>query len=217
MFGQPNPTEDKQEKPPRRYWYATYRFVDIRLSHIIEFLLALALFAAAVTQIFVYLKQARTMRDTLDEMKKTFAAERAYIFPTGVARDHSKPLIPGYEVQASFKNFGKTPAFVHGIALSCRFFDKPPPAIFPPDGFSVQFDEIADAGASVGDYKTTVMATENEILRAKIGDGSIRCLWNIDYTDVRDFPHTGGLCLVYNFGFSAFIECQENQYHHYHK
>jgi hypothetical protein len=77
MFGKPQSQSERPTKPPRRHWQATHSFADIRLSHVIEGALALALFAAATAQVYVYIRQASimdgqltVMRDTLGEMSK---------------------------------------------------------------------------------------------------------------------------------------------------
>ena len=70
MLGNPNRMLQQGNKPPRRHWYATPGFIDIKLSHIIEGALALALFCAAIAQVSVYLRQAHIMNRQLSVMQR---------------------------------------------------------------------------------------------------------------------------------------------------
>ncbi|MGC2223922.1 MAG: hypothetical protein WA624_17025 [Methylocella sp.] len=150
---------------------------------------------------------------TLDEMKQAFAIERAYIFMDGVQRDRTKPLNPGYTITIGFKNFGKTPAVVHEVSGTCKYFAEPPPPVLNVT-IQLPMDLVVGRGEHAGDFPASLVATNDEIAKARSGSGSIRCIYNIDYSDVREIHHVAGVCLVYDFGVNFYIFCPEKQYHY---
>jgi hypothetical protein len=61
MIINPNSSDQKDGKPPKRYWKATEPFCDLKLSHWVEIFLTLALVFVGVSQLIVYNRQASIM------------------------------------------------------------------------------------------------------------------------------------------------------------
>ena len=61
MSSHPDSKRKKSQKPPRRYWQAAERFVDLRLSHWIQIVLTIALLIVAASQALIYFRQAKIM------------------------------------------------------------------------------------------------------------------------------------------------------------
>jgi hypothetical protein len=144
-------------------------------------------------------------------MREAFAVERAYIFMTGVQRDHSKPIDVGYSIVVSFKNFGKTPALIHKVASVCKYFATTPPPKLSKT-IPLPFELAVASGDKAGDFPASIDATKEEIDAAKGGRGSIRCIYNIAYADVRGDNHLGGVCLLQDFAIQSMIFCPEKEY-----
>jgi hypothetical protein len=132
MLGRPNPYRQPNAEPHGGHWRATHSFVDVRLSHIIEGFLGIALLSAAVAQIFVYLGQAKLMSEANNLTQQAVAAANraaeASTKQANIAEDTERRqlrayvgIIPGdienladvskRSYAITYKNFGLTPAY----------------------------------------------------------------------------------------------------------
>ena len=75
-------------------------------------------------------------------------------------------------------------------------------------------DLVVGSGEQAGDFPANLTATIDEIDKAKVGNGSIRCIYNISYSDVRENLHVAGACLLYDFDVNFYIFCPERKYHY---
>jgi hypothetical protein len=137
---------------------------------------------------------------------------RAYVFQDRITV--ARPIEPDSEVTIGFKNFGQTPAVVRTAPATCRYYVSPPDPIVSDEITEFNSVLIAGAGEHFMDLGRTLRVTDTEIGRARKGDGSIRCIFNVNYTDVVGESHVAGLCLTYVYVSSqgGFIVCQESQY-----
>ncbi|HEX3953549.1 MAG TPA: hypothetical protein VHW90_08245 [Stellaceae bacterium] len=157
-----------------------------------------------------------------EQTKDAFAAERAYIFVSKINIQH--PVMAGSKITIDFKNFGNTPAIIDAAPSACNYFSVLPPAILDEEAARklapkikiVDFTTLViGGGGDVGSLNDTVDATSDEIAKAGSGDGSVRCIFNVNYADVRSNRHVGGICLSYvPVGGGGFIFCREKQYHY---
>jgi hypothetical protein len=73
---------------------------------------------------------------------------------------------------------------------------------------------VIGAGDPLGEFQNPVTASAAEIEQAKNGIGTIRCIWNVSYSDVRGGSHVRGVCMFYDFATRFLMFCREPQYRH---
>jgi hypothetical protein len=101
--GRKQPSEHERQKPPRRFWYASEPFFDLKASHWVEIFLTLALLGVGASQLAVYWIQTQISE----------TVERPWIAIENV--EVTKPLsfkenFGILTVKFSLKNTGHVPA-----------------------------------------------------------------------------------------------------------
>ena len=161
----------------------------------------------------IFWRQLDVMQDQLDEMQRTFAADRAYIFVDNVARNKSDDIITGYKIEVTFRNFGRTPAIITQVSNNgCQFYKAPPSPFVSDDKGSLPISVPIGAGDPVGPFPAAVSATTLQIEMAKAGAGSVRCIYNLTYEDVRGNSHVAGVCLLFGIIPNYVYFCPERKY-----
>jgi len=153
----------------------------------------------------------------LDEAKRAFAVERAYLLNNGFSGYSGLPE-PGAQASFSFKNFGKTPAEYRDGTAHCKFSNAGAPDIH----FAGQMPGFTDERGLVPPgvmidkeqmlrppFLVALDATKQQIEQARLGNGKIYCQSLLRYADVRNYEHTTRLCFVFNFGTKGFLLCSE--------
>jgi hypothetical protein len=137
---------------------------------------------------------------------------RAYVFQDRITV--GRPIRPGSQITISFKNFGPTPAIISSAPATCGYFVSPPAPIVTNEITEFFSSVVMGAGEHAMDLERNVNASDDEFAKAKKGNGSIRCVYNVRYADVVGSSHITGLCLMYVYvtGHEGFIVCPEPQY-----
>jgi hypothetical protein len=174
--------------------------------------LTAAIAFTGVVSAIIFGWQLIAMQGQLDEMKQSFAADRAYIFMSGVERSPGEDIHTGYVIKTTFKNYGRTPAIVSTVLNECRYFLTLPNPFIKYDPGSLPIYLPVAANDPLGPFPAAINATNEEIAAAREGRGSIRCLYNIIYRDVRANQHIAGACLVFGVGLKYLFYCPEEQY-----
>lgn len=146
--------------------------------------------------------QLNVMQGQLDEMKQSFASDRAYVLNGGFSGVGNREIVTGDSVTIAFENFGKTPAEIRTIGAQCRFSRGEPPVISTnhsemPPGY------ILESGRSIPRITVMIEASAEELTAAKASYGHVFCEAAAGYDDVRGARHETVFTFVYDFGNQA--------------
>jgi hypothetical protein len=118
--GGPNPSNEHQERPPRRHWQAAVR------PHWVEIVLAVALIVVGGAQVCIYLRQASIMdkQATIAEEQTRLAKinERAFIFKNEIdliSTLDEKGNVIEWRVAPQWKNGGATRTKSLKMVMGC--------------------------------------------------------------------------------------------------
>ena len=157
---------------------------------------ATVILAAATLAVSIFsLLTWYTLNKQLDEMKESFAVDRAYFLFSHVGVE--TPLGSGKTVVFVFKNFGRTPADIraHGgrcsygmdfTKLQSLFYGHLPsmiPGFTDASGLSAVNSTYESGKEISASYK--IDATDSEIAQAKSGIGRVFCASLLLYDDMR--------------------------------
>jgi hypothetical protein len=183
-------------------------------------ILAVATLAVSIFSLLTWC----TLNKQLDEMKESFAADRAYFLFSHV--DNETPLASGKTVVFVFKNFGRTPADFRANGGRCSYgidfgnggdprstvtqleslFYRHPPSMIPglsdASGLGPVNSTIESGKETSAAYK--IAATDSEIAQAKSGRGRVFCASLLLYDDMRGNHRKTGVYVAFDFGMDAF-------------
>jgi hypothetical protein len=95
QHGQP----EEENKPPRRYWYATESFFNLKFSNVAEIFLGCALLVVGATQAFIYWRQAGIMKTqaniAIRQNEITIESTRAIVYAKEIRVEKKDGAIPG--------------------------------------------------------------------------------------------------------------------------
>ena len=180
--------------------------------------------AGGIVSAIIFGMQLIAMQGQLDEMKQSFAPDRAYVFSSKFEGYDKSPIQPGAVVTFWFNNFGRTPAILTippgaKCAYSAQGFH---PLSFKaddanlvttsgrlPEGFIIPLDK------PFGPFRAQLEATAEQIGKARNGIGRIYCQAVIGYADMRDILHESHTCFFFDFSVSDFHLCPEKGANHH--
>ncbi len=167
---------------------------------------------------FIFGKQLIAMQGQLDEMKQSFANDRAYVLDAGFDGYGSGVIAPNIIAGFWFNNYGRTPGILkippnaickysadgfHKLIFKAKIAGRTDGNGLLPEGFIIPVDK------RFGPFRAPLDATETDIANARAGTGKVYCEAIIGYTDVRDNIHETDVCFFYDFGASDFFLCPE--------
>jgi hypothetical protein len=176
------------------------------------------------SQYRIFDRQLTVMQGQLDEMKQSFAPDRAYVFSSKFEGYDKSPIQPGAVVTFWFNNFGRTPAILTiPPGAKCAYlaqgfhplsFKAADPNLVTtsgrlPEGFIIPIDK------PFGPVRAEMEATAEQIRKARNGIGRIYCQAMIGYADMRDMLHESHTCFFYDFSVSDFHLCPEKGANHH--
>jgi hypothetical protein len=175
-------------------------------------ILAVATLAVSIISLLTWC----TLNKQLDEMRESFAADRAYFLFASFSRP-SGDVASGQTLTFTFRNYGRTPADLRANMGSCKYardvetelhslFSEEPrvlPGLTDTRGFvtpNFPYDTGKEFSPS---YQMEV--TETELTQARGNIGGVFCGAVVFYDDMRGNHHKTGVCFLYNFGLRAFL------------
>ncbi len=200
--------------PRGRHSVADQALVD-RINRSDRWMIGLtaAIALCGLASAIVFWQQLCVMQGQLDEMRQSFAADRAYLLNGGFTGYGAADPSPQTQVGFTFTNFGRTPAEVRSIGGSCLYSISGLPRLavkVPIPGLTDEVGRIPTgvvvaADRSVGPFKYTLEASAHEIEQARGGNGRLYCRSIVTYDDMRDKSHGTGVCFFYNFSVRGFM------------
>jgi hypothetical protein len=154
----------------------------------------------------------QTMKGQLEEAKQSFAADRAYVLFSHFESHSGVPMVPKKRVEITFRNFGRTPADMRWNGAQCKYYAGSPPTIIDESipGYTDTEGRLASGyiighDSDYGPFSYEIDVTQEEIDRAKAGDGTIYCTAVISYDDMRGNSHKTGVCFFWVPTFDRFV------------
>jgi hypothetical protein len=171
-----------------------------------------------ISQYVIFDRQLTVMQGQRDEMKQSFAPDRAYVFLDRFDGYANQPIQPGAVANFWLRNFGRTPGILTAPpGAKCAYS----PDGFHPLSFKADNPKLVDGDGRLpegfiipidkpfGPFAAKQEATTEQIAKARDGMGKIYCQAMIGYADVRDALHETHICLFYDFGVGDFYLCPE--------
>ncbi len=147
---------------------------------------------------------AKKSADSIPDM------QRAYLLVDAAGTVLPKTLAANAPARIGFKNYGKTPATLRGVAGRYYYSAGTPGRISLPQSALPVTSAVADGGA-VGPYDIALDASDEEIARAQKGDGTMVVQALIGYVDLFGEAHETGICFGFDAKAGAFAACSDPQ------
>lgn len=136
--------------------------------------------------------------------------QRAYLLIDAASTALPKAIAAGAPARIGFKNYGKTPATLRGVAGRYYYSGGAPERIALPQSALPVTGAVADGGAA-GPYDIALDATDQEIARAQKGEGTMVVQAVIGYVDLFGEAHETDICYAFDARTGGFAACADPQ------
>lgn len=136
--------------------------------------------------------------------------QRAYLFIDATSTALPKTLAAAAPARIGFRNYGKTPATLRGVAGRYYYSAGAPGRITLPQSTLPVTSAVADGGVA-GPYDIALDANDEEIARAQKGDGTMVVQALIGYVDLFGEAHETGICYGFDAKTGSFATCSDPQ------